>query len=121
MPERVLVVEDDRDVRESLMFVLESEGYGTVGAADGREALTTLAAPDSFCVILLDLMMPVMDGWAFRVAQQKDSAIARIPVIVVSALAATTDRSRLDARGYVSKPVVFDELLGLVRRVCPLA
>jgi CheY-like chemotaxis protein len=84
---RVLVVEDDEDIRESLAQVLRDEGYAVAAAANGREALAQLRSdeprPD---IILLDLMMPVMDGWQFRVAQQEDPQLAAIPVVILTAL-----------------------------------
>src|SRR5919206_1695644 len=86
VPDRgeVLVVEDDFAIRETLRELLEDEGYRVAWAANGKEALARLheRAPR---VILLDLMMPVMDGWEFRVAQQRDPALASIPVVVISA------------------------------------
>jgi CheY-like chemotaxis protein len=119
MPGRVLVIEDDHETRESLRAVLESEGYQTLGAANGREALEVLAVNDQVSVILLDLTMPVMDGWQFRDAQRQNPSIALIPVIVVSVLATITDQAdRLQAGAYVRKPVAFDELLSLVSRFC---
>ena len=119
MSDAVLVVEDDVDVRESLMLVLESEGYRTVGAANGREALDVLSGDEPVCLILLDLMMPVMDGWEFRAAQRRDPTIAGIPVIAGSAAVLTADLgARLHAAAYVRKPVPFDELLGLVAQYC---
>src|SRR3954470_12387725 len=86
MKKRVLVVDDDPDIRESVRLVLEDEGYEVEEAADGAAALALLRAattrPD---VILLDLMMPVMNGWQFRAAQLADDDLADIPVIVLSA------------------------------------
>ncbi len=83
---RVLVVEDDADVRGALAAVLEVAGYQVVEASHGGEALDHLrAATKTFCMILLDLFMPTMNGWAFRAEQMKDPDMAAIPVIVVSA------------------------------------
>jgi CheY-like chemotaxis protein len=81
--ERILLVEDDPDVRYSVTLVLQNEGYDVATAGDGREALEVLrrAAP---ALILLDLMMPVMDGFEFRVRQMQDPELARIPVIIFS-------------------------------------
>src|SRR6187549_1262395 len=85
-PAIILVVEDDTDIRESLVEVLEDEGFGVRAAADGRQALDVLRAerplPD---LILLDLMMPVMNGFQFREQQLSDAAFAGIPVVVVTA------------------------------------
>ena len=81
---RVLVVDDDALIRETLAAALRDEGYAVRVAAEGRAALATLNEwpPD---VIVLDLMMPGMDGWAFRAAQRSVDAVARVPVIVLSA------------------------------------
>ena len=77
----ILVVDDDPDIRDSLREVLEDEGYGTSCVANGREALDFLRSGKRPCVILLDLMMPVMDGWQFLEEQKRDPALAAIPVL----------------------------------------
>jgi CheY-like chemotaxis protein len=114
----VLVVEDDFDSREMLRILLESEGYSVMSAADGREALEQLlaAAP---CLIILDLMMPVMNGWEFRAVQTQDPVLAKIPVVVVSADGNVKDKATtLGVAGYLQKPVQFERLLDLVRQHC---
>jgi CheY-like chemotaxis protein len=113
----VLIVEDDADLREMMAQLLTLEGFAAATAANGREALLYLqtnAAPD---VILLDLMMPVMDGWEFRREQQRDRDMAGVPVIVLSAL----DQPRaadVAADAFLKKPLDFDRLLELIRRYC---
>ncbi|MFL5262818.1 MAG: response regulator [Anaeromyxobacteraceae bacterium] len=112
----VLVVEDDFAIRETLRELLEDEGYEVSWASNGREALELLAhrAPR---VILLDLMMPVMDGWEFRVAQQRDPALARIPVVVISADHGLDQKvAALAVDGWLAKPFELDALLTTVRR-----
>ena len=81
--DRILLVEDDPEARDEMASALRSEGYDVVAAGDGQEALEELrrAAP---ALILLDLMMPVMDGFEFRVRQMQDPALAEIPIIVLS-------------------------------------
>lgn len=117
MSATVFIVEDDGDTREMLGRFLELEGYRVETAANGLLALERLNAGVGACVILLDLMMPVMDGWQFRQAQIRDAALANIPVIVVSA--AGRDRlDRIQADAYLSKPVDLDELLGKVTQFC---
>ena len=110
---RLLVVEDDENIRESLSDLLRDEGATLATAANGREALDELRATKPPDLILLDLMMPVMDGWEFRVAQRADQALAGIPLIAMSA-----DRSAkataIAADAYVGKPLDF---AGLVRRI----
>ena len=113
----VFVVEDDVDTRDMLGRFLELEGYDVAVAENGKEALDRLRSGVRPCVILLDLMMPVMDGWQFRRQQVLDETLAEIPVIVVSA--AGKDRLReVEADGYLSKPVDLDQLLGEVTRYC---
>ncbi len=117
MSATVFIVEDDTDTREMLSSFLEFEGYQVESAENGKLALERLGAGSDACVILLDLMMPVMDGWQFREAQAVNAALAAIPVIVVSA--AGKDRlRRIDANAYLSKPVDLDELLGCVTQFC---
>ena len=118
----VLVVEDDRDVREAISEVLVDCDYKPVHDSNGAEALERLrSAPVAPCVILLDVMMPTMDGWEFRAAQQRDPAVKDIPVVVLSAHADGADAaSKMDAAGYLKKPVTLEALLGLVERFCVL-
>jgi CheY-like chemotaxis protein len=81
----ILLIDDDEDMRESMSAVLELNGYKVKTAAHGRAALEVLrATPERPALILLDLMMPVMDGWQFRDEQLRDPALAAIPVVVVS-------------------------------------
>jgi CheY-like chemotaxis protein len=112
----VLVVEDDADIREVLVALLQEFDYGVVPARNGQEALQLLRGGTIRpCVILLDLWMPVMDGWQFRDEQQKDAALAAIPVV---ALSGTDERGAFDAAAYLIKPVQFDPLVSTVRRFC---
>jgi CheY-like chemotaxis protein len=113
----VLIVEDDEDLREMMAQLLSLEGFHTATVANGREALEYLHEAERPQVILLDLMMPVMDGWEFRRQQQADPVLAPVPVIVLSAL----DQQRassLGADAFLKKPLDFDRLLSLVRSYC---
>lgn len=97
--------------------LLSLEGLRTETVANGSEALRYLAGGDIPDVILLDLMMPVMDGWEFRRRQQADPRLAGVPVIILSAL----DQTRgvgLNAAAFLKKPLDFDRLLELVRQYC---
>lgn len=115
----VLIVEDDAAVREALAMFLEVEGYTVLEAGDGEEALRHLRAPSPVCLILLDLMMPVMNGWQFREQQLRDPSIAAIPVVVVTADDAAAKRAAdVGAVGYMRKPIEFDELLQQIARYC---
>ena len=113
----MFVVEDDVDTRDMLGKFLELEGYQVELAANGKQALERLSAGVHPCVILLDLMMPVMDGWQFRREQTRVRELAAIPVIVVSA--AGKDRiSEIDADAILTKPVDLEQLLERVNQYC---
>jgi CheY-like chemotaxis protein len=117
---RVLVVEDDEDIRVALMALIEGRGYQAIGAVHGRDALERLRESEPApCVILLDLLMPVMDGWEFRRAQRDDPSLSGIPVVVLSAYRHRPSVTELDAADYLSKPVDVDALLAAIRRHCP--
>jgi CheY-like chemotaxis protein len=117
---RVLVVDDDNEIRETMVEVLNDEGYEAVGASDGIEALEQLRDPgDRWCLVLLDLMMPNMDGRTFRAEQLQDPAIAPIPVVIVSAMndvAATAEELKVAA--HMTKPIPLRELIQVVRQFC---
>ncbi len=116
----VMIVEDDRDVRDSVREALEDHGYQTVGASQGKEALELLRSSAARpCIILLDMMMPVMDGWAFRKAQMADPALSSIPVIVLTAHSSASDTARdMGAVGFLRKPLTLQELLTAVKQEC---
>jgi CheY-like chemotaxis protein len=119
LPDRpVLVVEDDVDSRVMVATLLTAEGHRVVTAKNGLEglAMTRQVHP---CVILLDLMMPVMDGEEFRAEQLADPEIRDIPVVLVSASNRVDEfRKRLQAVGCVKKPIDFDQLVGEVTAAC---
>ncbi len=114
----VLIVEDDPDTREMLERFLAMEGFDVRTAANGRLALEALQADNALSVILLDLMMPVMNGWQFREAQARDPRLARIPVVVVTAAGAKDDIPPIEADAWLSKPVDLDRLLTTIAKVC---
>jgi two-component system chemotaxis response regulator CheY len=115
----VLVVDDDRDIRDSLMEILEDHGYAAVGASNGVEAIDVLRAhPVPPCLILLDLMMPVMDGRGFREEQLKHPAWAAIPVIVVSAYGDVEAQASELALDYMRKPLATRPLIAAIERRC---
>jgi DNA-binding response OmpR family regulator len=109
---RVLVADDDRQIREFVRVALEDEGYEVLTAADGASALAlALAAPPD--VILLDLNMPVMDGWRFAAAYR--GAAGRAPIVVLTAAAdAARRRHEIGAVAWLGKPFDLDELLRVV-------
>jgi CheY-like chemotaxis protein len=115
----VLIVDDDRGIRESLAEVLKDEGYGVIEACDGYEALEHLRSGLSPCVILLDLMMPNMDGWQFHAELRRNDALARIPVVVLSADSdAHKKASSMSATEGLPKPLRVEQLLDAVGRNC---
>src|SRR5262245_7146395 len=114
MADAVLVVEDDAELREMMAQRLHLAGFAPVTAANGHEALQLLRMGFPAKLILLDLTMPLMDGWAFRAVQRRDPFLADIPVIVVSA----RDPSGVDAAAVCRKPVDGDEVVNKVRMVC---
>lgn len=115
----ILIVEDDEDVRGALAAVLEGEGHAILEARHGEEALRILRAPNPVCLILLDLFMPTMNGWAFREEQRRDPALSSIPVIVLSADgAAVKSTVAMGVLDSMVKPVDFDRLLSLVKQHC---
>lgn len=114
----ILVVEDDFDVRESLKDTLEDEGYHVVSAADGLEALDYLGSHPSPALIVLDWMMPRCDGAQFLERRQSSPAIARIPVILLTADTQKSGKADALQDGvFLTKPVMLPELLATVERL----
>jgi CheY-like chemotaxis protein len=116
--EHILVVEDDRDLRETLCEALELEGYAAVCVENGQAALRHLATGERPCMILLDLMMPVMDGWTFRQEMLKDEALAAIPVIVMTA-AAPARAAAVGSQAILYKPLHMSRVMNVVQEHCP--
>ena len=115
----VLIVEDDLDIRDTLSQILEFEGYRVHGAENGKEALAKLRNGSRPGLILLDLMMPVMDGWQFRVEQKKDETLSNIPVVIISADGRAGQKANeIGAVGYLMKPVELETLIRTVVRHC---
>ncbi len=122
-PRTVMVVEDDPDIADAMAMVLEDAGYAVLLAPNGQEALDVLrAAATQPGLILLDLMMPVMDGWQFRAAQKDDAAIAAVPVALLSGPSdVRSEAERLEAVGWLRKPIDIHALLKLVDQHCRAA
>jgi CheY-like chemotaxis protein len=116
---KVLVVDDDYAVLDSIRDVLEDEGYEVLLAANGLEALKELRKGTRPCLILLDLMMPVMNGWEFREEQLQDGGLAAIPTIIVTAHnRAEESAAELKAASCIRKPVRPETLLKTVEKYC---
>ncbi|WP_437511764.1 response regulator [Sorangium sp. So ce1099] len=115
---RILVVDDDPDIRETLAELLQEEGYAVSSAAHGGEALCALRTDPRPGLILLDLMMPIMDGWQFRAEQKKDPELASIPVVIISATGRDEFVSSLGAAQFLKKPINLEQLLAAVEQHC---
>jgi CheY-like chemotaxis protein len=119
---KLLLVEDDYDSRIGLATILKMEGYEVRTAMDGSEALETLRQGFRPGLILLDLMMPVMNGTEFRAAQRLEPGFAAVPVVLLSGTSEIKVRAaELDTVGYLLKPIRMRELLETVGKYCPRA
>jgi len=114
----ILVIDDDDDIRAVLAMVLDEAGFRVVTAANGREALEHLREDPQPDVILLDLMMPEMDGYQFRAEQQRDPALRAIPTLIVTAGTVTPRVEELGAEAILRKPVSLRRLVDTIRRFC---
>jgi len=116
----LLVVDDNRSIREPLIALPEDEGFRARGVGNGREALQTLRDGYPACLILLDLTMPIMDGWSFRAAQRQDERLASIPIVVLTALLDPQAEARkLGAVAGFQKPIDPAGLLRVIATHCP--
>jgi len=113
---RILVVEDDKAIRESMLMALDFMGYKTIAASNGQEALDLLGTIEHPCLILLDLMMPVMNGWQFSEALNASETLSAIPVVVVSACDEKAENLKVQA--ILRKPVDLDQLFSFAQRYC---
>jgi CheY-like chemotaxis protein len=119
MAHTVLVINDNEDLTETLGLFFETKGYTVVLASNGLEALDRLETGLRPCVILLDLMMPVMSGSQFRTEQLKHPDYGQIPIVLTSVVSELRESAeRLGAAGYVRLPGELDRLIELVRSCC---
>jgi CheY-like chemotaxis protein len=117
--DKILVVDDDKLIRDSLVELLEDNGCSAVGASNGQQAMDVLLTGNGTCLILLDLMMPVMDGRAFREEQVKREEIADIPVVLISAFGDLRNNARaMQVEGFLQKPLNVADILELVEKYC---
>jgi CheY-like chemotaxis protein len=114
----ILVVDDDDAIRDTLRDVLESEGYAVMTAADGAEAIKALRAAGRACVVLLDLMMPVMSGGEFLEALRRDEDLRTVPVLILSAWPEDARQLCALTQGFMKKPVTLDTILRWVAKFC---
>jgi len=118
----ILVVEDDADIRDAVEQALLMEGYAVKGVSNGREALAVLEMQPNASLILLDLMMPVMQGWELLEAIRADLRFSKIPVVLVSAVppgrALIPETGLVQAEGLLEKPIDIQNLLNIVQKYC---
>jgi len=112
----ILVVDDDDDFREALCEVLTEAGYPVDQAGNGELALKRVAA-EKPGVVLLDLKMPVLDGWGVVERMRKDAATAHIPILILSAYGYEWESELLGAQGFIPKSVGTEEILDRIRRI----
>lgn len=116
---RILLVDDDAPSTDALREILENAGHAVATAENGRVALEALRSGDGFCVILLDIMMPVMNGYEFRKEQLEDPKLASIPVIVLTADGQARARAaELRAKHFFQKPLSPPDLLLAIGEYC---
>jgi CheY-like chemotaxis protein len=115
MSHTVLLVEDEADLREMIRDGLELNGYAVVTAEDGQDALDKIGDIETVCLVILDLLMPVMNGWEFVRQMRLRSELASIPVVVHTSAPGPTPAG---VTRVLQKPVMFDRLLSTVREYC---
>ena len=115
----ILLIEDDEDLREALRDLFEDEGFNAWTAANGKEALECLRSRGRACLILLDLMMPVMNGWEFRAELERDPDLSRIPIVVCTAAAHAEQKAReIGAAAWLPKPTDAADLVRIAEEFC---
>ena len=115
MVHTVLLVEDEEDLREMIRDALELNGYAVVAAKEGKEALEEIEHIESVCLVLLDLLMPGMNGWDFFEKLRQRPKFADVPVVIHSSV---PDRAPQGVNRVIQKPLRLDGLLSVVREYC---
>ena len=117
---RILIVDDDFAIQEGVAEFLECEGFSVVSASNGLDALNQLRSGLRVDAIVLDVMMPMMDGWDFRAQQRADPALCRIPVVVITAagFASDTIRNQFKVDDVFSKPLDLPHFVRAVKEIC---
>lgn len=118
MSRTILIVEDDQFIREAISDLLEMEGYNVLAAPNGQAGIDLMRASSAPpALVLLDLMMPVMDGFGFREEQLRDERLSATPVVIMSADGNVLEKSqRAKASAYLKKPVSLDDVVETVRK-----
>jgi CheY-like chemotaxis protein len=117
MPPTVLVIDDDEDIRWLVGEVLEQAGFEVSRAAGGAEAMARLAGGLRPALVMLDLMMPGMNGWQVHAAIRGDPALAAIPVVIMSSVAGVAqEAAELGANAHLAKPFDLHDLVAMARR-----
>jgi CheY-like chemotaxis protein len=115
MTHTVLVVEDEQELREMMRDALELNGYAVVTAEHGQDALDKIGGIESLCLVILDLLMPVMNGWDFVEKMRQRAELASIPIVVHSSAPGSPPAG---VARVIQKPMLFDRLLSVVREYC---
>jgi CheY-like chemotaxis protein len=116
MSHTVFLIEDEKDLREMMREALELNGYSVVTAGDGQQALAKLSAIQNLCLVILDLVMPGMNGWEFFEKMRQRTEFAAVPVVIYTS---SPGRAPQGATRVLQKPTNFDRLLSTVREYCP--
>jgi CheY-like chemotaxis protein len=115
MTHTVLVVEDEQDLREMMREALELNGYAVVTAEDGQDALNKISGIENLCLVILDLLMPVMNGWDFVDKLRQRAELASVPIVVHSSAPGPMPPG---VTRVLQKPMLFDRLMSVVREYC---
>ena len=112
----VVIIDDDEMIRNSVQLILQSDHYKVYTASNGKDGIDLLSKIKTPCLILLDLMMPVMDGWEFLDLRKKNNILFKIPVIIISAFG--NQAKIIDVNGFLIKPIEKNKLLQVVHQFC---
>jgi CheY-like chemotaxis protein len=115
MSHTLLLLEDEQELREMMTEALERAGFNVVAVADGREALDVIPKIERICLVLLDLLMPGMNGWDFFAAFMARPELASVPVVVHSS---APENAPVGATKVLRKPISLDRLVGVAREFC---
>lgn len=116
---KILIIEDDAEIRETLTEILQMEGYAVHSVKNGQEGIDYLRTSSPPALILLDYMMPVMNGGQFRTVQKEDPKLSKIPVVVLSADSSVFQKSDVvGVHGFLRKPIELERLLSMIKVYC---